>query len=52
MELTRKDFLKVSAITAVGLALSNPKMSLWALEPVEDINHPLAYYPSRNWEKV
>jgi len=52
MELSRKDFLKVSAITAVGLALSNPRLSLWALEPVEDVKNPLEYYPNRDWEKI
>lgn len=52
MKLTRRDFLKISGTTAIGLVLASKKYSLWALEPVQEIENPLAFYPNRDWEKI
>src|SRR3989338_8653662 len=52
MDQSRRHFLKVSGIAAAGLALSTHKLSLWALEPIQDIENPLAHYPARNWESI
>src|SRR3989338_9551497 len=52
MNESRRDFLKISAVTAVTLALSNKPFLLWALEPVANVENPLAYYPNRDWEKI
>ncbi|MBI4549513.1 MAG: molybdopterin-dependent oxidoreductase [Candidatus Omnitrophica bacterium] len=51
MKLTRRNFLKLSGLTAAGMALAM-KDSLWALEPVEEIANPLAHYPDRDWEQI
>ena len=50
--MTRREFLKLSGLTGMGLALLSKGLPLWALEPVEEIENPLAYYPNRNWEKI
>ncbi len=52
MYLTRRQFLKLSGATGIGLYLASREVSLWALEPVSEIENPLAYYPSRDWEKL
>ena len=51
MGVTRRDFLKFSAASGIGLALSARGLSLWALEPIVGVENPLAYYPNRDWEK-
>src|SRR3989338_5442978 len=50
--MTRREVLKLTGLTGVGLILASRDLSLWALEPVEEIENPLAYYPNREWEKV
>ncbi|MBI4368105.1 MAG: molybdopterin-dependent oxidoreductase, partial [Candidatus Omnitrophica bacterium] len=52
MKLTRREFLKLSGLTGIGLTLASRDLALWALEPVQEIENPLAYYPNRDWEKV
>ena len=48
-QLTRRDFLKLTGVTALSLALSQLRFEL--LEPV-DVGNPLAEYPDRDWESV
>ncbi|MCG3177162.1 MAG: Nitrate reductase [Candidatus Omnitrophica bacterium] len=52
MALTRREFIKISAITAAGVAATSGKFPLWAFEPVQDVENPLAFYPNRDWEKI
>src|SRR3989344_6780365 len=52
MYVTRRQFLKLSGAAGVGLYRSSSELSLWALEPVTEMDNPLAYYPSRDWEKL
>ncbi|MFQ5613056.1 MAG: molybdopterin-dependent oxidoreductase [Anaerolineae bacterium] len=46
---SRREFLKLSGVTALGVALSDPNLQL--LLPI-DVDNPLAGYPDRDWEKV
>jgi nitrate reductase alpha subunit len=50
-KITRREFLKISAATIAGLALSKPLLASLKFIPVE-IDDPLAYYPERDWEKI
>ena len=52
MYVTRRQFLKLSGAAGIGLYLASQDLSLWALEPVTEMDNPLAYYPSRDWEKL
>jgi len=52
MYVTRRQFLKLSGAAGIGLYLASQELSLWALEPVTEVDNPLAYYPSRDWEKL
>jgi len=52
MYITRRQFLKLSGAAGIGLYLASRELSLWALEPVIEVDNPLAYYPSRDWEKL
>ena len=52
MKITRRQFLKITGLTGVGFYLASKGFSLWALEPTENIENPLAYYPNRDWEKI
>ncbi|MCA9404996.1 MAG: molybdopterin-dependent oxidoreductase [Candidatus Omnitrophica bacterium] len=52
MRMTRRQFLKVSSAAGVGAWLTLKGFHLWALEPVDNIENPLAYYPNRDWEKI
>ncbi len=52
MAFTRREFLKISAATAVGVAATSGKFPLWAFEGVQEIENPLAFYPNRDWEKI
>jgi nitrate reductase alpha subunit len=52
MYVTRRQFLKLSGAAGIGLYLASQELSLWALEPVMGVDNPLAYYPSRDWEKL
>ncbi len=47
--VSRRDFLKLSGMAALGAALTNLELRL--LEPVNILN-PLDAYPDRNWEAV
>jgi len=52
MKMTRREFLKVFGLGSAGFFLASKGLSLWALEPVNDIENPLAHYPNRDWEKI
>ncbi len=52
MKMTRRDFLKLSTMAGAGAWLSFQGLDLWALEPLETIENPLAYYPHRDWENI
>jgi nitrate reductase alpha subunit len=48
-EISRREFLKLSGMAALSLALSN--LDLQLLTPV-DVTNPLAAYPDRAWEQI
>lgn len=50
---SRREFLKITGkgITA-GALLFGVIPNLLFLEPIDDIENPLGYYPDRDWEKV
>lgn len=50
--MTRRQFLKMSTTAGVGAWISLKGLHLWAFEPVDNIENPLAYYPNRDWEKI
>ncbi len=52
MAITRRQFLKISGLTAAGVALASKDFPLWAFEPIENIENPLKFYPNRDWEKI
>ncbi|MBI1976912.1 MAG: twin-arginine translocation signal domain-containing protein, partial [Candidatus Omnitrophica bacterium] len=52
MALTRRQFLKISAVAGAGIAVGLEGLKLWALEPVPEIDNPLSFYPNRDWEKI
>jgi len=49
-KISRRDFLKTSAISAAGVALSSPLFA--ALNFVPEIDNPLDHYPVTGWEKI
>jgi nitrate reductase alpha subunit len=42
----------MSGVSGIGFLFFPEGLSLWALEPAEDIENPLAHYPHRDWEKI
>lgn len=48
-KITRRDFLKLSGMAALGAAVTQFEFKL--LEPVDVLN-PLAFYPQRDWETI
>lgn len=51
-ELSRRDFLKLSGLAALGtVAATSTPLGFQLLQPVNVVN-PLADYPLRDWEKV
>jgi nitrate reductase alpha subunit len=48
-KLTRRDFLKLSGLTLLGVAAS--ELYVQTLDPIV-VDNPLATYPTRDWEKV
>ncbi len=52
MAMTRRKFLKISTAAGIGFAVASRNLKLWALEPVQEIENPLAHYPNRDWEKI
>jgi nitrate reductase alpha subunit len=48
-KLTRRDFLKLTGVSALALAASELRWQL--LEPI-NVDNPLAAYPDRDWEKI
>jgi len=48
-KISRREFLKLSGATALGLAFT--ELDLQLLDPV-DVPNPMAFYPERDWEKV
>ena len=49
MGLTRRQFLKITGLTGVGLFLVSKGLNLWAFEPISDVENPLEFYPNRDW---
>src|SRR3989338_11496500 len=47
---TRRQFLKTSAATIIGVVISKPLLA--SLTFVPEIDNPLDYYPNRDWEKI
>ncbi len=52
MAVTRRDFLKWSAVAGAAAAAWRSALGLDLLEPAVGVDNPLAFYPSRGWEKV
>ncbi|MCH7590617.1 twin-arginine translocation signal domain-containing protein, partial [PVC group bacterium] len=52
MDVTRRQFLKITTAAGVGAWLTLKGVNLWAFESVDDIENPLAFYPKRDWEKI
>ncbi|MBM4086061.1 MAG: twin-arginine translocation signal domain-containing protein, partial [Planctomycetes bacterium] len=51
--LSRRDFLRTAGIgAALGLTSDSVLAQLATLQPVDNIDNPLQYYPDRSWEKV
>ncbi len=50
MDLSRRDFLKATAVTGGALAAGGVSLS-W-LRPAEGVENPLAEYPARDWEEL
>src|SRR3989304_5823062 len=48
-KISRREFLKLSGATALGLAFR--ALDLHLLDPV-DVPNPLAFYPERDWEQI
>lgn len=48
-KLSRRQFLKLSGVAALGMAMSNLELQL--LDPI-DVTNPLATYPERGWESI
>src|SRR3989338_852053 len=49
-KITRREFLKVSLVTAASLAMSEPLLA--TLKFIPEIDNPLDFYPDRDWEKI
>ncbi len=52
MNISRRKFLKVSGAAGAGLWIASHAPNLWALEPINEVENPLAFYPNRDWEKI
>ncbi len=52
MQLSRRQFLKVSAGTVAVAAVADKALALTALQPVIEVDNPLGEYPDRSWERV
>ncbi|MBI2886432.1 MAG: molybdopterin-dependent oxidoreductase [Chloroflexi bacterium] len=50
--INRRRFLQIGGATVAGLSASLMLRDLAFLDPIPEIDNPLAFYPSRNWEKV
>lgn len=49
-KITRKEFLKISAVTIAGLSAGKPLLA--SLKFIPEIDNPLDFYPDRDWEKI
>ncbi|MBI4498261.1 MAG: molybdopterin-dependent oxidoreductase, partial [Chloroflexi bacterium] len=50
--MSRRRFLQISVGTVAGLTATALLQDLAFLDPIPEIENPLAYYPNRGWEKV
>ena len=50
--VSRRQFLKTGGATLAGVTASLLLHDLAFLDPIPEITNPLAFYPSRDWEKV
>ena len=48
--LSRREFLKIGALSATALLLNGPMLSV--LRAQEGVGNPLESYPDRDWEKI
>ncbi|MBI5628472.1 MAG: twin-arginine translocation signal domain-containing protein, partial [Candidatus Rokubacteria bacterium] len=48
-DVSRREFLRLGAMTAAGLAFPGTALALTRLEPIGD---PLKEYPYRGWEDL
>ncbi|MEK7839219.1 MAG: hypothetical protein AAB328_14690, partial [candidate division NC10 bacterium] len=48
-DVSRREFLRLGAMTAAGLAFPGTALALTKLEPIGD---PLKEYPYRGWEDL
>lgn len=48
-QINRREFLRLSGTTALGLAIVRPELRL--LQPI-DVDNPLETYPDRGWEQI
>jgi nitrate reductase alpha subunit len=49
--LTRREFLKIGAVSATALLLNGPLLSVLQAQQ-EGVDNPLESYPDRTWEKI
>ena len=49
-KVTRREFLKITGVSAGALLFSEPVFAL--LKPIDEIDNPLDYYPNRDWETI
>jgi TAT (twin-arginine translocation) pathway signal sequence len=50
MQVSRRQFLKITAGTVAVAALADRALALTALQPVVEVGNPLGEYPDRSWE--
>lgn len=49
-KITRRKFLKISLISAIALAMTDPVLA--SLKFISEVDNPLDFYPNRDWEKI
>lgn len=49
-KITRREFLKISAISIGSILVSKPLLA--SLKFIPEIDNPLDFYPDRDWEKI
>lgn len=50
MQVTRRDFIRISGLSLAGIA--NLGATFRVFEPVDRVENPLAFYPKRDWERL
>jgi len=52
MDVSRRNFLKISGAATLGLAAGCKYFPFKSLKAIETVDNPLAYYPNRDGEKI